>query len=600
LLEIKEKPKLKYIMGLDLDEWIFGKVAKYLKNKKDKINKELPQKVALEDIKPRLTLLARALTGKAIEIFPAEAEGGFKGNNFFMPIVFSELPTKEENLSFYFFRLLYLSIQQDKNINWNYPEEDIPLSRKMACQSAGEILPALYEQFPLAEELHGKFYQHFEDQAKEGQTPDFSMLYGKWMQNINVINENELLKNFDNKAQKPADKADTIIKARAVEEIKSIAIDKKQQEDYVLLHNFEKVETAEEHDGDWRDFDGSDELEKHQDALEELRMRLTVRVDEPVHSVYQADFVDQATISESAEKDSKTFFISYDEWDFKTKSYKKDFCKLFPDFQREFDFNYYQNTIRKNNSVLNSLRKMVASINNKAQQQRRLSNGIDFDLDAVVDFYTDIHARRTPNENIYLDKRKKEKDLSLMILLDLSLSSDSYVNNRKVLDVEKEVSILFGEILNEFGIDFCIDGFYSKTRNHSSYITIKDFDEKWTQARNKVGAISPSGYTRIGTALRHAGSRLQKRESKNKWVILLSDGKPNDYDRYEGQYGIQDVKQALKEFELMNINSYAVAIESQAKYYLPQMFGQNHYQILSRPEDLILSLVKLYTKIKNR
>ena len=587
-------------MGLDLDEWIFGKVAKYLKNKKEKSKNSLPQKVALEDIKPRLTLLARAISGKAIEIFPAEAEGGYKGNNFFMPIVFSEMPTKEENLSFYFFRLLYLSIQQEKNINWSYPEDDVSLSRKMALQSTEEVLPTLYEQFPMAERLHDKFYRHFENQAQKGQAADFSMLYGKWMLHQNTTQETELLKNFDDKVQKPADKADTILKARAVEEIKSLSIDKKQQEDYVLLHNFEKVETAEEHDGVWRDFDGSDELEKHKDALEELRMRQTVRVDEPVHSVYQADFVEQATVSESAEKDSKAFYISYDEWDYKAKSYKKDFCKLFSAFQHELDYNYYQKTIRKNNSVLNSLRKMVASINNKAQQQKRLSNGANFDLDALVDFYTDIHARKTPNENIYIDKRKKEKDLSLMILLDLSLSSDSFVNNRKVLDVEKEVSILFGEILNEFGIDFCIDGFYSKTRNHSSYVTIKDFDEKWAHARNKVGAIAPSGYTRIGTALRHAGSRLQSRESQNKWVILLSDGKPNDYDRYEGKYGVQDVKQALKEFDLKNINSYAVAIESEAKYYLPQMFGQNHYQILSKPEDLIHSLVKLYTKIKNQ
>ncbi|HSI89503.1 MAG TPA: VWA domain-containing protein, partial [Adhaeribacter sp.] len=550
--------------------------------------------------KPRLTLLARAISGKAIELFPAEAEGGYKGNNYFLPIVFSELPTKEENLSFYFFRILYLSVQQQKNINWTYPEDDVPLSRKMALHSADEILPALFRQFPAAEELHQKFYIYFQTKAKEGQEPDFSLLYGKWMQQLPTAEENELLNNVDEKVFKPTDKPETLLKARAVEEIKRLTVDKKQQEDYVLLHNFEKVETADEHDGDWRDFDGSDELEKHQDALEELSMRQTVRVDEPVHSVYQADFVEQATLSESAEINSKAFYIAYDEWDYKAKSYKKDFCKLFPEFQQELDFNYYQDTIRKNKSVLNSLRKMVASINNKAQQQRRLANGDNFDLDAVVDFYTDIHSGKTPDENIYTDTRKKEKDLSLMILLDLSLSSDSYVNNRKVLDVEKEVSILFGEILNEFGIDFCIDGFYSKTRNHSSYITIKDFDENWSRARNKVGAISPSGYTRIGTALRHAGNRLQARESKNKWVILLSDGKPNDYDRYEGTYGVQDVKQALKEYNQKNINSYAVAIESQAKYYLPQMFGQNHYQILSKPDDLIHSLVKLYTKIKNK
>jgi nitric oxide reductase NorD protein len=587
-------------MGFEPDEWIFGKVAKYFKNKKAKQNDELPQKVSLEQIKPRLTLLARAITGNAIDIYPAEAEGGFKGNNFFLPIHFSEFSTKEENLSFYFFRLTYLCVQKEKNINWDYPEDSLALSREMAVQSADVILPELFAEFPVTEELHENFFPFFSGKAENKQTEDFSMLYGKWMKPQKTEANPDQLENFDDKLHRTENKANTILKTKAVEEIKSLTIDKKQQEDYVLLHNFEKVETAEEHDGVWRDFDGSDELEKHQDALEELKMRQTVRVDEAVHSVYQADFVEQTTISESAEKESEAFYIPYDEWNYKANSYKRDYCKLFPNFLQETDTNYYQNTIRKNKSVLNSLRKMVASINNKAQQQKRLTSGGNFDLDALVDFYTDIQAKKSPNENIYVDNRKKEKDLSLTLLLDLSLSSDSYVNNRKVLDVEKEVSILFGEILNEFGIDFCIDGFYSKTRNHSSYITIKDFDENWSSARYKVGAIAPSGYTRIGTALRHAGTRLQDRESQNKWVILLSDGKPNDYDRYEGKYGVQDVKQALKEFNQNNINSYAIAIESQAKYYLPQMFGQNHYQILSKPDDLIHSLVKLYTKIKNQ
>ena len=100
--------------------------------------------------------------------------------------------------------------------------------------------------------------------------------------------------------------------------------------------------------------------------------------------------------------------------------------------------------------------------------------------------------------------------------------------------------------------------------------------------------------------MRHSGAMLDKRDTKNKWVILISDGKPNDYDRYEGKYGISDVKQALRELNQRRINSYALAIEAEAKYYLPQMFGQNHYQILTTPVELLQSLVKLYEKIKHQ
>jgi nitric oxide reductase NorD protein len=232
------------------------------------------------------------------------------------------------------------------------------------------------------------------------------------------------------------------------------------------------------------------------------------------------------------------------------------------------------------------------------QQQKRQNQGEEFDIDAITDLYVDIHSKKTPSDKIYLSNRKKEKDLSILLLLDISLSSDSYAAGNRVIDVEKQVSILFGEILNEFNIDFSIDSFYSKTRNFSTYLTVKDFDENWAIAKNKVGAIEPSGYTRIGAALRHAGARLDTRNTKNKWIILISDGKPNDYDKYEGKYGINDVKQALRELNQRDISSYALAIEAQAKYYLPQMFGQNHYQILTTPTELLQSMVKLYEKIK--
>lgn len=368
----------------------------------------------------------------------------------------------------------------------------------------------------------------------------------------------------------------------------------------MLQHQFEKVETAEEFGGNFRDMDGDDELDEHSNALEELNMKYTVRVDDTAHSVYQADFIENTTVSESAENDASGYHLTYDEWDYSTRSYKEDFCKVYPRTNLGSDVAYYKKTISKNNSTLVGLRKMLTTVNNKFQQQRRQTQGEEFDIDAITDLFVDVHSGHTPSEKIYLSKRKKEKDLSILLLLDISLSSDGYAAGSRVIDVEKEVSILFGEILNEFNIDFSIDCFYSKTRNHSTYLTIKGFDEDWNRAKFKVGAVEPSGYTRIGAALRHSGAMLDKRDTKNKWVILISDGKPNDYDKYEGKYGINDVKQALRELNERQINSYALAIEAQAKYYLPQMFGQNHYQILTTPVELLQSLVKLYEKIKHQ
>ncbi|CAM3872960.1 nitric oxide reductase activation protein NorD [Flavobacterium sinopsychrotolerans] len=590
-------------MGFEIDEYIVGKLFRHLKKSK-KIHPEIiARTVTLNDIKPRLTILARALTGKPIEIFPAEREGGYKNNNFFLPISFSKLPTKKDNLTFYLFRILYLSVQKRLNLNWTLEEKDQPLalSQQKAFETSETVLTILFEEFSIDKKFHTETKLHFIQKENGKNTPDFSWLYGKWMQNEIEKNSNTILENFSDKTKKANEnQALTTLKTKAVEEVITVEVDKKQQEDYVLLHNFEKVETAEEFNGTWRDFDGSDELEEHQEALEELNMKYTVRVDDTAHSVYQSDFIENTSISESAEIDAKGFHLTYNEWDFSKRIYKENFCKVYPKSQQKTDPNYYKKTIAKNASTLLGLRKMLTNVNNRMQQQKRQTQGDEFDIDAITDLYIDVHSKRTPSENIYISNRKKEKDLSILILLDISLSSDGYAAGNRVIDVEKEVSILFGEILNEFNIDFSIDSFYSKTRNFSTYLTVKDFDENWNIAKHKIGAIEPNGYTRIGAALRHAGARLDKRNTKNKWVILISDGKPNDYDKYEGKYGINDVKQALRELNNRNINSYALAIEAQAKYYLPQMFGQNHYQILTTPVELLRSLVQLYEKIKHQ
>ncbi|MHB1148046.1 MAG: VWA domain-containing protein [Lutibacter sp.] len=583
------------------DEYLFTKLAYYFKRRNLKKQENIAHAVNLSDLKPRLTIFARAITGESIEIFEAEREGGYKNNNFFLPVTFSDFPSVDENISFYLFRIVYLSVQKNLNLNWNDNQEHELIESQLKAQETSlVVLESMFEQFPVTKKYFDLFIQFYKSKAKDETLADYTFIYGKWMRN-NLEDDGESLKNFTDEVKKgQEDQPKTTLKSKAVEEIISVQVDVKQQEDAVLQHQFEKVETAEEFGGNFKDFDGDDDLEDHANALDELNMKYTVRVDDTAHSVYQADFIENTTVSESAEYDNTGYHITYDEWDYSKRTYKPDFCKVYPKTLLKSNVSYYKRTILKNNSTLIGLRKMLTTVNNKYQFQRRQTQGEEFDIDAITDLFVDVHSGHTPSEKIYLSKRKKEKDLSILLLLDISLSSDGYAAGNRVIDVEKEVSILFGELLNEFNIDFSIDCFYSKTRNHSTYITIKDFDEDWNKAKFKVGAVEPSGYTRIGAALRHSGAMLDKRETKNKWVILISDGKPNDYDKYEGKYGVNDVKQALRELDERQINSYALAIEAQAKYYLPQMFGQNHYQILTTPVDLLKSLVLLFEKIRHQ
>lgn len=142
-------------MGFEIDEYLVGKFFKHLKNRK-KISPEIEARtVTLAAIKPRLTIMARALTGNPIEIFPAEREGGYKNNNFFLPISFSEFPTLEENLTFYHFRVLYLSVQHRLNFNWtaDEAEPDLAVSQQRALETSEEILAILFKEFSIDEQF---------------------------------------------------------------------------------------------------------------------------------------------------------------------------------------------------------------------------------------------------------------------------------------------------------------------------------------------------------------------------------------------------------------------------------------------------------------
>ena len=584
---------------MSFDEFLFGKAAGYFKKKKNDTLHVKNRTVYLDSLKDTLTIIARAVSGSPVDIYPAEREGGFKGNNFFLPQSFSLCSEAADNRTFYIFRTLYLCIQKQLGLNWWMPEEPgTEIARREAFNHRDAILNRLYLEFPQTKEIHIFLVDQLSVPVTK--TPiDLSWLYGKWMKDkegeetVKGKAQDEKVKTA--MGQKPL----TTLKAKAVEEIISLQVDIKQQEDYILTHNFEKVETAEEFSGVWRDFDGEDNLKEHENALDELNMKYTVRVDDPVHSVYQADFIENASIAESQDAEAVGHFITYDEWDYSKNAYRQAFCKLFPRKEVQSDSTYYLATVKQYSPILNGLRKLLTNVDNKYRQQRRQTQGAEFDIDSVMDLYADVHSGHTPSEKIYISNRKKEKDISILLLLDISLSSDGYSAGNRIIDVEKQVSILFGEILQEFNIDFSINCFYSKTRNHSTYITVKGFEDNWNISRFNIGAVEPGGYTRIGTALRHSGELLKGRSTKNKWLILLSDGKPNDYDKYEGKYGIRDIRQALRELHQMDINSYALAIEASAKYYLPQMFGNNHYQILSSPVELLSSLVLLYEKIRH-
>lgn len=554
--------------------------------------------VMLEQVRSRLTIFARLLTGEAIEILTAEAEGGWNDCFYYLPAKFELGDSSEENLNFYLFRVAYLTLQRELNLNLHTGDYSLELSRQQAYESRAAVLERLFETYPACETIYERFLGCLE--ARGVSESEAWPIWGHWMESSQQGSGKFTSMTLNKHAAEPSSEPETLLEAPARERVEILEADREAIRKYNLQHYYEKVETIEEFQGTWRDTDGGDDLSEHAEALQEVDMRQVVRSDDPVHSVFQTEFLPGMGTPESKDRVASGYFVSYSEWDYKKKSYRPDWCRVYPAQASLQDADYVSQTLQQHRLTQRKLAQRFARIYNEHTQIKAQLSGDELDLDRLVDRAADIQAGCSPAERVYIQRRRQQRDLSILFLLDLSLSSDGYTGGQRVLDVEKQAVILFGNLLNEYGDNFQVDGFSSRTRHHCDYQTFKHFDQPWQPGAARVGAAEASGYTRIGPALRHSTALLREQRTRSRWIILLSDGKPNDYDRYEGQYGLKDVRQSIKEARQSGVQIYGLAVEAVAQHYLPLMLGHGSYRILPHAAQLPEALSDLYERLTHR
>ncbi len=227
-------------------------------------------------------------------------------------------------------------------------------------------------------------------------------------------------------------------------------------------------------------------------------------------------------------------------------------------------------------------------------------DGEEADLDAWVQLAADrASGMRSAEHGLYRAQVNQQRDLACLLLADLSLSTDAYVSDHeRAIDVIRDSLLLFSEALSATGDRFALYGFSSLRRNNIRFHHIKGFDDRYDgQVRGRIAAIKPGYYTRMGAAIRHATSLLAKQKNRQRLLLLLTDGKPNDLDQYEGRYGIEDTRMALHEARKQGLRPFCVTIDSEASGYLPHLFGAGGYVVIRKPEELPKELPLLYAQM---
>ena len=214
--------------------------------------------------------------------------------------------------------------------------------------------------------------------------------------------------------------------------------------------------------------------------------------------------------------------------------------------------------------------------------------------------YDDRHTgHEAGSDGGYLSCERRERDLCCLVLADLSLSTDTWVSDeQRVIDVIRDSLWLFSEALGATGDPFGLYGFSSRRREHIRFHRIKGFDEKIDdRIRGRIGALKPGFYTRMGAAIRYATQILAKRPEALRLLMILSDGKPNDVDHYEGRYGIEDTRMSLNAARQEGVRPFCVTIDKEGQGYLPHLFGPSGYTILRNPAELPARLPGLYAQL---
>ncbi len=231
---------------------------------------------------------------------------------------------------------------------------------------------------------------------------------------------------------------------------------------------------------------------------------------------------------------------------------------------------------------------------------RKQSDGQDIDLDAYLRYAAEKNAKAgVSTDGLYRELKSGARDLACLLVADLSLSTDTWVNDyQRVIDVIRDSLFLFSESLNATGDAFSLVGFSSRKRDPVRVHILKKFDEKYNdQVRGRINSIKPGYYTRLGAAIRYATEQLKLQGAGRRLMLILTDGKPNDLDQYEGRFGIEDTREAIISAKNLGLQPFCVTIDQKGNRYLPHLFGSNGYAVIRNPLEMPKLLPRLYAKL---
>jgi hypothetical protein len=283
--------------------------------------------------------------------------------------------------------------------------------------------------------------------------------------------------------------------------------------------------------------------------------------------------------------------MTYPEWNVFARKYRLDWCTVVevepPPDGREAVVG----------PEVQPLRRSIARLGLDLERTRRQAQGDEIDIDAVVEARAELAAGSAPDEAVYIDNVRRRRELSVMILLDISGSAgEPSGSGGTVHDHQLRAATALGQAVHELGDRVALYGFRSQGRSSVEVVPVKRFGERYdSRTLRRLGQLAPGGYTRLGAAIRHGTLVLEADGGTvRRLLLVLSDGFAYDHG-YEGEYGEADARRALAEARRRGVAclclSIGAAIDADS---LRRVFGTAAYASMPRPAQLAATAGPLF------
>ena len=291
----------------------------------------------------------------------------------------------------------------------------------------------------------------------------------------------------------------------------------------------------------------------------------------------------------------------YQEWDYQIQLHRPDWVTVYERRQPRGHVEDIQAIIDAYRPVAHRIKQIIDLLTPEGVQRvRNMEDGDEVDINAAIDAMIAIRMGEQPNTRITMRNVLKTRDLSVVLLLDLSESTNEPIqgSDKTVLQLTREASTLVATAIEGIGDPYAIHGFASDGRHDVQYYRFKDFNQNFDdESKSRLAGMKGGLSTRMGAALRHAGSHLLKQPERRKLVLLVTDGEPADIDERDPQHLRHDTKKAVEELYSTGVLTYCLTLDANADDYVKRIFGANNYTIIDNVDKLPEQLPTLFASL---